>query len=281
MRVMITGAAGQLGTDVVRTFEAPGTHEVFGVDLVDFDMTERDAVLSAVSEIAPDVILHGAAFTAVDLCESEVDTAYKVNVMAVRHFAEAARSVDAHLLYVSTDYVFDGTKDSPYHEWDAPNPQSVYGHTKLAGERELGPDATIMRTSWVCGEHGGNMVKTVLRLLGEHDTLRFVDDQRGHPSFCADLATMMYTLATQKRPGTFHVTNQGAVSWHEFAQEVAKAAGADPTRVHAVSTAELGANYPAPRPENSVLRNAALEFSGIPLLRDFREPLGELVAKLV
>ncbi|NNE73119.1 MAG: dTDP-4-dehydrorhamnose reductase [Acidimicrobiales bacterium] len=275
---MVTGAAGQLGTDVVKRFEAEGGHEVVAVDLVDFDITQRDAVVGAVRHAKPDVILHGAAYTAVDKCETEIETAYNVNVMSVRHFAEAARDTGAHLLYVSTDYVFDGTKDSPYHEWDTPNPQSVYGQTKLAGERELGPDATIMRTSWVCGEYGNNIVKTILRLLDGEDDLQFVDDQRGHPSFCADLAKMMFTLATEKRPGTFHVTNQGAVSWYEFTQEVAKAAGHDPARVHPITTADMP--LPAPRPANSVLENRALALSGIELLPDFRGPLNDLVGKL-
>ncbi len=280
MKVMITGAKGQLGQDVMKVFEAPDHHEVIGVDIDDFDIGRRDQVLGAVTSTSPDVIVHGAAFTAVDLCETEVDTAYRVNTLSVRHFAEAARLVGAHLAYVSTDYVFDGTKDSPYLEWDRPNPQSVYGATKLGGEMELGSEATIMRTSWVCGEYGNNMVKTILGLLDSHPTLRFVDDQRGHPSFCADLATMIYTLATQKRPGRFHVTNQGAVSWYEFAQEVARAAGEDPNRVEPIATADMKPARPAPRPANSVLDNAALRLCDIPLLRDFREPLAELVAKL-
>lgn len=280
MKVMITGAKGQLGQDVVRVFDQPGHHELIAVDIDDFDIGQRDQVLGAVTTTSPDVIVHGAAFTAVDLCETEVDTAFRVNTLSVRHFAEAARLVGAHLAYVSTDYVFDGTKASPYLEWDTPNPQSVYGATKLGGELELGPEATIMRTSWVCGEYGHNMVKTILGLLDSHPTLRFVDDQHGHPSFCADLATMIYRLAVEKRPGRFHVTNQGAVSWYEFAQEVARAAGQDPSRVEPIATADMDPPRPAPRPANSVLDNAALRLCDVPLLRDFREPLGELVAKL-
>jgi dTDP-4-dehydrorhamnose reductase len=222
--------------------------------------------------------VHPAAFTAVDRCESEAETAYRVNVLGTRHVAEAARRTDARMLYVSTDYVFDGTKPAPYLEWDEPHPMSVYGKTKLAGERELDPGATVVRTSWVCGFHGANMVKTVLRLAGERDTLTFVDDQRGHPTFAGDLALMIHRLVVERRPGTFHVTNQGAVSWYEFARAVLEAAGQDPERVKPISTAEYP--LPAPRPANSVLDNAALRLSGVPLLRDFREPLAEVVAHL-
>ena len=132
----------------------------------------------------------------------------------------------------------------------------------------------------MCGRYGPNMVKTILRLAGEHETLQFVDDQRGHPTIAADLATMIKRLVIDRRPGTFHVTNQGAVSWFEFAREVLSAAGLDPERVHPISTAELTPPRPAPRPANSVLDNAALRLADVPLLPDFREPLARLVRTL-
>jgi dTDP-4-dehydrorhamnose reductase len=196
--------------------------------------------------------------------------------------ADAARRVGARICYISTDYVFDGTKPEPYIEWDAPNPRSVYGASKLAGELEIrgDPDATIVRISYVCGEHGTNMVKTILRLAGEHDTLRFVDDQRGHPTFAADAAPMIRRLVVDRRPGCFHVTNQGAVSWYEFARAVLEAAGADPSRVQPISTADLDPPRAAPRPANSVLDNAALRLSGLPLLPHYRESLDRLVRRL-
>ena len=137
-----------------------------------------------------------------------------------------------------------------------------------------------MRTSWVCGQHGGNMVKTILRLAGEHDALTFVDDQRGYPSFADDLAVMIHRLVVDRRAGLFHVTNQGAVSWFEFAQAVLQAAGLDPERVKPIATADLQPPRPAPRPTNSVLDNAALRLGGIPLLPDFHEPLERLVRTL-
>lgn len=301
MRVLITGALGQLGQELLAVFAEDGHHEIVaadvapvveaaqsggtvahlgGVDLLATDITDRDAVLAAITSLEPDVVVHPAAFTAVDLCETEVDAAYRVNVLGTRHLAEGARRIGAPVFYVSTDYVFDGTKDSPYLEWDQTNPQSVYGATKLAGERELDPGSTIMRTSWVCGYHGNNMVKTILRLAAEHETLSFVDDQRGHPTFAADLARGIKRLVVDRRPGVFHLTNQGAVSWYEFAQAVLEAAGQDPERVKPVKTADLQPPRPAPRPANSVLDNAALRLSGVPLLPDFHEPLATLVARL-
>jgi dTDP-4-dehydrorhamnose reductase len=280
MKVLITGAGGQVGSELVTAFQEPGHHEVIGLDHATCDVADRDAVLAVVTSTSPDVVVHPAAWTAVDACEGDPDRAYLVNALGTRHVADGARRVGARVVYVSTDYVFDGTKDLPYVEWDPPAPRSVYGASKLGGERELDAGSTIVRTSWVCGFHGHNMVKTVLRLASQHDTLTFVDDQVGHPSFADDIASMIYLLVVDQRPGTFHVTNQGAVSWFEFARAVLEAAGHDPERVKPVSTAELPGSYPAPRPANSVLDNAALRLSGIALLDDFRVPLKRLVDRL-
>lgn len=279
MRIFLTGAKGQLGTDLVERLTASG-HDLTAVDIDEVDLTVRDDVIAAVTAARPDAVVHPAAFTAVDRCETETDTAFAVNVLGTRNIAEAARRVGAPVTYVSTDYVFDGTKDAPYVEWDTPNPQSVYGRSKLAGEHELDPGSTIVRTSWVCGFHGANMVKTILRIAAEPGRLRFVDDQRGHPTFTTDLAQVIDTLVTEGRPGLFHVTNQGAVSWYEFARAVLTAAGDDPERVDACATADLLPARPAPRPANSVLDNAALRLSGTAQTRDFREPLSELVRRL-
>ncbi len=247
------------------------------------DVTSRDEVLAAITSVRPDVVYHCAAWTAVDACEGDPDHALACNGLAVRWVAEACARVDAHLVHVSTDYVFDGTLDRPYHEWDETNPASVYGITKLIGEQEaaaLGTRAAIVRTSWVCGEYGNNMVKTVLRLLGEHETLGFVDDQIGHPTFTADLAPALRRLALDRRSGVHHLTNQTPASWFGFVREIAAAAGQDPERVRPITTADLQPPRPAPRPANSVLDNAVARMGGLPMLRDFREPLAELVARL-
>ena len=279
MRVLITGAGGQVGHELVSVFGAGG-HEVAGFDHVSLNITNRDAVRSAIVDFHPDAIVHSAAWTAVDACEADPDRAFAVNAMGTRFIVESARLVDAAVHYISTDYVFDGNKESAYVEWDQTNPQSVYGASKLAGEHELGENSSIIRTSWVCGFHGPNMVKTILRIAAEHDTLSFVDDQRGCPTFADDLAAMIAQLVVERRTGIFHVTNAGPVSWYEFAREVLLASGQDPDRVLPVATADLQPPRPAPRPANSVLDHAALRLSGIDTMADFREPLRRLVTAL-
>jgi dTDP-4-dehydrorhamnose reductase len=278
-RVLVTGAGGQVGREVVGELDRCG-YDVLAADHGAVDVADRQAVLGAVTAADPAVIVHCAAWTAVDACESDEDRAYRVNALGCRHVMEAARRVGAYVVALSTDYVFDGTKPSPYVEWDPTNPRSAYGRSKRGGELELGIDAAIVRTSWVCGRHGANMVKTVLRLAAEHDTLAFVDDQRGHPTFADDLARMLRRFVAERLPGIHHVTNQGAVSWFEFAQAVLSAAGGDPARVAPIATRDLQPPRPAPRPANSVLDNAALRLQGIELLPDFHEPLERLVRDL-
>jgi dTDP-4-dehydrorhamnose reductase len=278
MRVLITGAGGQVGRELVAVF---GDHDVIAVDHRQLDVADRDAVLGLVTTVAPDAIVNGAAWTAVDANEGDPDRAWATNALAVRYLAEGARLVGARICQLSTDYVFDGSQAEPYVEWDRTNPVSMYGRSKLGGELELGPEHTVVRTSWVCGFHGANMVKTILRLAGEHDTLSFVDDQRGHPTFADDLAVVVRRLVVERRSGLFHVTNQGAVSWFEFAREVLAAAGMDPARVRPIATVDLQPPRPAPRPANSVLDNAALRMAGMALAPDFREPLARLVPRLI
>ena len=300
MRILITGADGQLGRDLLDCLAGrvpaggrrcallgpegprPGVeHEVLGTDIGTMPVDERDAVLTTFTSFRPELVLHGGALTAVDRCETDVDLAYAVNAVGTRNVAEAAAMVGAHMVYVSTDYVFDGTSARPYREWDTPVPTSVYGASKLAGERECRPGSTIVRTSWVCGAHGANMVVTALRLAGSGDgELRFVDDQHGSPTFTADLAPAIVTLGLDRRPGIFHVTNSGATTWWGFVRAVLAEAGADPERVRPISTAELDPPRPAPRPANSVLDNLALRMSGLPALPAWEDGLARLVLAL-
>jgi dTDP-4-dehydrorhamnose reductase len=306
-RVLVTGGNGQLGRDVRDVlaglvpagglsssdlagtpFEviAPGTFEVLSTDIDTLDLVDRAAVRDAVDGFRPDLILHGGAYTAVDACESNPDTAFAVNAMGTRHMAEAAVAVGAHIVYVSTDYVFDGTSAVPYVEWDAPSPRSIYGRSKLGGEMEIrtlaGASGTIVRTSWVSGAHGANMVKTVQRLAAAtpDGVLRFVDDQHGCPTFTADLARAVVRLGTDRRPGTFHVTNQGETTWFGFVHEVMAAMGHDPARVVPIATSDLDPPRPAPRPANSRLDNAGLRLSGLAAMPRWEDALARLVEAL-
>ena len=279
MRGLVTGANGQLGHDVIAACTAAGD-EVVAAGRDRLDVTDRAMVHGAIASTRPDAVINCAAWTAVDACESDPDRAMLANALSVRWLREASERVGAHLVTVSTDYVFDGTKDTPYTEWDTPAPASMYGRSKLAGEHEAGPDAAVVRTSWVCGEHGSNMVATVLRLLPERDSLSFVDDQVGHPTFPADLAPALRRLAVDRRSGIHHLTNAGAVSWFEFVREIAALAGRDPEMVRPIATADLDPPRPAPRPANSVLDNAVWRLAGLTPLRDHREPLAELVEAL-
>jgi dTDP-4-dehydrorhamnose reductase len=275
MRVLVTGAGGQLGRDLVDAFSG---HEVIACDHGRLDVADRDAVLCALVATRPDAVVHAAAWTAVDACEDDPSRAFQVNALGTRHVAEGARRVGALVCYLSTDYVFDGVGARPYTEWDDPRPLSVYGRSKLGGERELDPGSLIVRTSWVAGVHGRNFVRTMLRLASERDTIGVVADQRGCPTFTPDLAAMIRRLVVARLPGTFHVTNQGPTTWFDLARATLAAAGLDPARVRPLTTSEYPAR--APRPANSVLDNAALRLQGIPLLPDWHEPLERMVKEL-
>lgn len=288
MRVLVTGAKGQVGSEIIAELDRRNDHrnpkariDVVGASHDELDIAKRDSVHALVRTFAPDVIIHPAAFTAVDACETEVDRAFAVNFLGTRYLAEAAQSIGAHLCYLSTDYVFDGTLDRPYLEWDDPNPQSVYGRSKLAGERACDPSSTIIRTSWVCGQNGANMLKTILRLVDQsNDPLRFVNDQHGCPSFAKDVAPTVIDLALSKHRGIFHLTNQGPTTWFDFAEAIVGYAGGDRSRVQPITTVELVPARPARRPMNSVLENAALKAVGLALLPDWHESAEQLVRQL-
>ncbi|MCA1656423.1 MAG: dTDP-4-dehydrorhamnose reductase [Actinobacteria bacterium] len=281
MKVLVTGAGGQLGQDLLRAF---GDHEVVAATHDLLDVGDRDQVLGTITGIGPDLVVHAAAWTAVDACEGDPDLAYRVNALGARHVADACARSGAHLCAVSTDYVFDGTSARPYREWDETKPLGVYGRSKLAGEREilgLLPGASVVRTSWLCGAGGPNFVKTMLGLASNGDAeIRVVDDQHGCPTFTADLAPLIRVVAVSRRPGLFHATNQGPTTWWAFARSIFEACGADPSRVVAITTAELEPPRAAPRPAYSVLDNAALRLSGLALLPDHHEALERLVKEL-
>lgn len=277
MRALITGAGGQLGTDLLHAF---GEDQVVGLSHADLDVTDEPAVVAAVRDHAPDVVVHAAAFTRVDACESDPDTAWQVNTVGTWWVARACALAGAVLVLPSTDYVFDGHAGRPYTEFDVTNPQSEYGRSKEAGEQLVRTSLAehyIVRTSWVHGVHGGNFAKTMLRLARERDAVAVVDDQSGSPTFTFDLAPALRRLAVTGRFGTYHLTNQGHCTWFEFARAVFEETGLT-VNLTPTDTASFGA--PAPRPPFGVLENRLARLTGLPPLPEWRASLRRLLTEL-
>lgn len=278
MRILVTGVGGQVGAAVMAALDGTGgCHEVLGVTHADLDLADRDQVSRCVAEFRPDAIVNPAALTNVDASETDPDRAYAVNALGPRHLALAANSCGAHLVHVSTDYVFDGRSLRPYTEWDATDPISEYGRSKLGGEHEVQRHATswaIARTAWVFGRRGHDFVQLVLDAAAGAD-YGFVDDQTGSPTYAPDLAEVLVQLAAERIPGLFHAVNDESCSRYRMARDVAELAGHDPARLKVVTTADLG--RPAPRPEYTVLANLALPAAGIPRLRSYRDALADYV----
>jgi dTDP-4-dehydrorhamnose reductase len=252
--ILITGHKGMLGRELVKVARALG-REVIGFDLPEHDITNRKQVETVAFDCLPQLILHAAAFTAVDRCESESEMAYLVNATGTQSVCRAAARIGVPLMYISTDYIFDGTKPHPlpYDEWDAANPLSVYGKSKYAGEcfvRELCPRHYIVRVSWLCGHGGANFVENMLRLAAERDELKVVNDQYGSPTFVKDLAPELLRLAAGDAYGTCHITNRGFTTWFDFARKIVEMANLK-TRIVPCTTEEHP--RPAPRPRNSRL----------------------------
>src|SRR6056297_1931530 len=282
MRVLVTGANGQLGSELVRLYAARSGDEVLGIDLPELDITSTESVAHTVSEFRPDVVINCAAWTAVDAAEENEPAAMAVNGEGPEKLAAACRVTGAWLVQLSTDYVFSGEATTPYAEDVSPDPRSAYGRTKLAGEmavQSMLPDAHyIVRTAWLYGHQGSNFVKTMLRLESERETIDVVDDQIGQPTYAADLATQIVALV-DARPaaGIFHGTNSGEVSWHGFTQEIFRQIGADPARVIAVTSEQFV--RPAPRPAYSVLGHRRWAEAGLPEMRDWREAITEAMQR--
>ncbi len=277
VKVLVTGANGQLGQELVHIDNAHIQIVGFGRDQL--DITDLARCREILVEVKPDTIIHTAAYTAVDKAEEEPEEAYRVNAIGTRNLAVVAEEIGAKLLFVSTDYVFDGTGKAPYEESAETKPQSVYGKTKRAGEEfvlELSSHYFIVRTSWVYGRYGNNFVNTMLKLATERDSVTVVADQIGSPTYARDLAAFLIELVQTEKYGIYHASNSGSCSWYTFAQAIF-AERSVKMRVEPCTTAEF--RRLAPRPAYSVMDQSAIHRNGLNGLRPWRVALREFLAE--
>lgn len=277
-RILVTGAGGQLGQELVHQQYDGVT--IIGCDRDALDVTDIARCREVIGSVSPDAIIHAAAYTAVDRAEEEPDEAYRINAVGTANVALAAHEHGARLCYVSTDYVFDGEATQPYRVGAATNPQSVYGKSKRAGElllQQLGYPYYLVRTSWVYGTYGHNFVKTMLRLGAERQSVTVVADQRGAPTYTADLARFLVGLVQTDAYGVYHASNTGECTWHELAQAIFEEEGMA-VQVDPCTTAQM--NRPAPRPRYSVMDHEALLSQGFSPLRPWREALRACLQEL-
>ncbi|MCU0608944.1 MAG: dTDP-4-dehydrorhamnose reductase [Chitinispirillaceae bacterium] len=272
MRILVAGSNGMLGTDMTALARAAG-HDVIGLDFPDIDITHSDSIRRHCDAIKPDAIINCAAYTAVDACETNEAIAYSVNTEGVGNLAQCAQEAGCTLVHISTDYVFDGTKRSPYIESDQTNPASIYGKSKLEGEKLVIKHCSryfILRIAWLYGLHGNNFVRTIRTIAAKNSSgdkpLRVVSDQRGTPTYTVDVCRQTLRLLTTDHFGLYHATNEGSCSWYNFASAIVAAAGI-PVRVEPCSTTEFP--RPAPRPANSVLENAGLKKLGLNIMQEW------------
>ena len=280
MRLLVTGHLGMLGQDVVALAAAQG-RQVAGMDAADpaepIDIADLAAVRAAMQRLRPDAVIHCAAYTRVDDAEREYDLAYRVNAVGSWVVATACAETGVPICGISTDYVFDGESARPYGEWDATNPLSAYGATKLAGEnaiRQANPRHWVVRTAWLYGLQGRCFPATMLNAAAQGKPLRVVADQYGCPTFTQDLAETLLRIVDGAPYGTYHATNSGSTSWYRFAGRIL-AEGGSPTRVQPIATAQWPT--PARRPRRSELAPCALRAAGLPALRPWEEAIRDYV----
>ncbi|TFE29096.1 dTDP-4-dehydrorhamnose reductase [Cohnella luojiensis] len=271
MTLLVTGANGQLGQELVRL--GNDSVNIIGYGREHLDFTSLSQCRETVAAVRPDAIIHTGAYTAVDKAESDSDEAYRVNAIGTRNLTLAANEIGAKLCYLSTDYVFDGTASQPYNEYDNTNPQSVYGKSKRAGEvllQSIGHRYFIVRTSWVYGNYGNNFVKTMMKLATERDSISVVHDQVGSPTYTYDLGRFLIELVQTEAYGIYHASNTGTCTWYEFAQAIFQESGLS-MQVEPCTTEQFP--RPAPRPAYSVLDHSAIRQNGLQDLRPWREGL--------
>ena len=292
MKILITGASGQLGSEIVRMLSSgqselgalPSVYdgaEITAVDVAEADITDSSAIFELVKNVKPDIIFNCAAMTAVDACQDDPETAMRVNALGPRNLAIAAEHVGAALVHVSTDYVFSGDASVPYREWDVCSPSTVYGKSKLLGEHYVEQFCSryfIVRTAWLYGLKGKNFVKTMRRLGAERPIVKVVNDQRGNPTNAEDLAYHLLLLAAGHEYGLYHCTGQGECSWFDFARRIMELSGLDRCIVEPCSTAEYAAA--APRPAYSSLDNLMLRVTVGDRMRGWDEALQSYIRRL-
>lgn len=282
MKYLVTGYKGQLGYDIVRELKKRGVSDkdIYPMDINELDITDRESVMSAVCEIKPDVIFHSAAWTNVDGAEDNYEACEKVNYMGTKNMVDAAKCIDAKIVYISTDYVFDGTKDGLYEVDDKVNPKSIYGKTKCMGEDAVREYLKhfIVRISWVFGINGRNFIRTMLKLSETHNELNVVADQVGSPTYTVDLANLLVEMSTTEKYGTYHANNEGFCSWAKFAKYIFESSNID-MEVNEVSTSE----YPqkAARPLNSKLSKKSLDDNGFSRLPDWMNAVDRYKEELI
>ncbi|MDF2924936.1 MAG: dTDP-4-dehydrorhamnose reductase [Paenibacillaceae bacterium] len=272
MKILVTGANGQLGRELMEQITARGW-QGHGTDRDTLDIADLSQCLRTLGRLQPDAVIHAAAYTAVDLAEQQPDEAYRINTLGTRNIAAAAAATGAKCCIVSTDYVFDGTKAEPYREYDRTNPQTVYGLTKLAGEQlaaSLNPRWYVVRTAWLYGKHGSNFVNTMLKLAEKQSPLSVVHDQRGCPTNAADLAAFLLELVATEYYGIYHAVNAGECSWYELAASIFAEKGL-PVDLRPCTTEQFP--RPAKRPAYSVLDSLAIRTNGFKPLRPWQEAL--------
>ena len=291
MKILITGAKGQLGSQIMNIIRNGSSElgdipsevnaaEVIGIDIQDLDLTKQEEVKEYINKLKPDVIINPAAYTNVDACESNIDIAFKINALAARNMAMAAEEVGAKLIHISTDYVFSGEGSSPIKEYETPAPVSVYGKTKLVGEefvKKYSSKYFIVRTAWLYGYNGKNFVYTILNAAKEKGHLTVVNDQRGNPTNAEDLAHHIIKLTVSNEYGTYHCTGTGECSWYDFASAIVKYAGIDCT-VEPI-TSDMLVNRAAKRPSYSSLDNMMLRCTVGDEMREWQEALKVFIEK--
>jgi dTDP-4-dehydrorhamnose reductase len=275
-KVLITGNKGMLGTDLVITFREAG-YDVIPCDIEEFDITDSDDVSHYVTARQPDLIIHPAAWTDVDGCESDPDKAYRINALGAKNIAMACKQLDIPMVYYSTDYIFNGENKQGYRESDPANPINVYGWSKYEGEKFIQgilKKYYILRISWLYGRNGKNFVDTILKLAREKDELTVVDDQKGSPTYTKDVAAATVQLCQRPDYGIYHITNSGSCTWYQFAKDICGLAG---LKVKIIPVTSEEYKRSAKRPKYSMLENSHWQAQGYPERRHYKEALKEFI----